>query len=238
MGSECTAPASRLRTCTGQNTFGHVRFDPPALTGPPGELNLTFIKGNESPTEIVFETIETKQSDNWITGFEVNPPRTLDSPSLHVDELPEADPSLVRRRYHVQLANRSLDIGKHAATLTLRTRQDASAAPAPVPLVVTVVDPVAIVPNPVVITSGEEPQPRRVHVVYRAGEGAASLVEYDERLLRMEPVSDQGGRALAFDIVPITTPERALETRAVFRVADGETRELVIRFEPFESPAL
>ena len=128
-----------------------VKFDPPAILPSNQDHNLLFVRGDASPRELVFETIERKRSEPWMTGLELNPSDAIEVHPHRMEELLEQDPELTRRRYHFPLTNRMLDIGQHSVVVTLHTRKDDPSAASALSLRVAVIDSVAIVPNPLVI---------------------------------------------------------------------------------------
>lgn len=211
-----------------------VKFHPPELLGTPAELILTYIKGDDSPRELTFEAIERKQNEHWIRGLKLTPDKILEVVSLQVDELPEADPALARRRYRFEVANRSAKVGQRFDRAALRMRPDTATRPDPARLVVKVLDSVAIVPNPLLIRSTRaiDPRPRRVQLVYRTGQGSASVVQCDERLLRVQPLGDTAGRVMTFGVGLTTARRDAFQTHVVFGLGNGDTRDLTVRFEP------
>lgn len=229
-----TEPVAVLDACL------RVKFDPPALIPPPDGLSFTFVAGEgESTREFVVETIEAKQDDCWIRGVELDPADGLESERPAVQEFPEPDPKLTRRQYRFALSNASLPAGRHTATAKLKTRPGMPLVGDPLILSVVVNDPVAIVPNPLVIryTPGSPAQSRRACVIDRTGaRSTATIAEYDHDVLRVEPVEAQNGSTTAFNVVPIQTPEVPLNTRIIFRLRNDETREMAVRFEPSSRP--
>lgn len=214
-----------------------VNFYPPELLSPTEGLRVTFIKGDDSPRECVFETIEVKESPFCISGLglvsagiQVLPSRT--------EELPEADPALTRRRYHFPLVNQSLPLGRHIASGTLHIGPQIQMSK-PLAISADVVDPVTVVPNPVVIkhAPGSAPPSRRVCVINRTGKRVtAEPIEYDQELMRIDPAGANIASIAAFGLVPLQMPDSAVETKVVFSIGNGETRELAVRFEPSERP--
>ncbi|HQU45183.1 MAG TPA: hypothetical protein PK867_20375 [Pirellulales bacterium] len=216
-----------------------VQFEPPRLVPPPDSLSVSFVKGDRSPHELVFEAIEAKGEKPWIRGFDLHPLDSVEVQAFQVEELPEADPDLTRRRYHFPLVDRSLPIGQHMATATFQTRDGALPLPGSQVVWFNVVDVVAIVPNPLVIkfTPGVPRPSRRVRVITRMGKQATvTPVKYDRHLLRVDAAGEQAGSTAAFEVVPGETDQTAIETRVVFNIGGNETRELVVRFEPPERP--
>lgn len=217
----------------------HVRFEPPALISTTDGLNLTFIKGNSSAHEVVLEAIEARHANPWIRELLFEPSEGIETGAAQVESLPEPDPDLTRRRYHFAIANRSLPVGRRMAIGNLRTAENMPAVKDPLLLSIEIVDPVAVVPDRLVIkyVRGSAPSPRRVCVIDRTGGCAfATPAEYDRRLLRVEPRGKSGGATVAFDVAPVQLPDSALETQVVFNIGSGETRELLVRFEPSERP--
>lgn len=216
-----------------------VNFTPPSLVSPMQDLNLTFIHGDGAPREIVLEAIEARERSPWITSLVFEPSKGVQVDSPEVDELPEADPTLTRRRYHFPVVNLSLPIARQLSAVWVRTNSGLPSMQEPLSVWIDVVDPVSVVPNPLVInhSKGSVSLPRRVCVVDRTGaEIAATPAEFDQNLLHIERAGAPGGSTAAFDIVPSETADSATETRVVFNVRDNETRELVVRFEPSERP--
>lgn len=216
-----------------------VKFDPPALIPTSQDLTLSFVQGDDSPRELVLETIESKPSEPWITGLEWNPSDRIDIRAPRVEDLIEPDPGLTRRRYRFPLANRSLDVGQHSVSVTVRTRQDDAKPPPAFSLKVAVVDTVAIVPNPLVIKfqPGSQPDARQVHVVDRtSGQTSIRGIKCDENVLQVRATAQQRGSAQAFEVIPVRTSETPFETPVVFDIGNGQTRELLVRFEPSKSP--
>lgn len=216
-----------------------VKFEPPALILPPDSLSLTFVEGSTSARELVLEAIEAKREKRWISGLDLDPSDGIEVQAVVVEELLEADPSLTRRRYRFLTVNRSLPVGRRMAMATVRTSDDFPPAQDSITVWIEVADPVAIVPNPLVIrySPGAAPPPSRVCVVNRTGARAiAGAVEYDHDLLQVAAVGKQTGSTAAFDVVTLKPPEPDLETRLVFDIGDSNTRELAIRFEPSERP--
>lgn len=214
-----------------------VKFDPPALIPPPNGLSLTFIDGKTSKRELAFDAIEAKRADNWICGVELEPPGSIDVRPFVVENLPEVDPDLIRRRYRFSLVNRALSVGRCTVTATIKTRDGSPAVESPLVIGIDVTDSVALVPNPLIIKfrQGETVSPRRVCVVNRTGGAAAAApIEYDDELLHVDAAAQQTGSVAAFDVVPLKMPESALETQVVFRIGDTQTRVLAVRFEPAE----
>ena len=216
-----------------------VKFDPPALIPPPQDVTLSVIKGDGSSRELFFDAIESQHSEPWVTGLELNPSDTIEVDPHRMEVFPEVDPELTRRRYRFSLTNRSLDVGQHAVAVTLRTRQDDGKTAPAIPLKVAVVDSVAIVPNPLVFKfqPGSKPDARRVHFVDR-GSGQTSIrgVKCDEAVLQVRTAAQQPGSAQAFDIAPVGTSESSFDTPVVFDIGNGQTRQLLVRFEPSATP--
>ena len=218
----------------------HVKVDPPVLVAPPGGLSFTFVAGKTSTRDLVVEAIEVRQDERWIRGADVEPADGLDVRPPEVQDLPEADPTLTLRRYRFALANRSFAVGRHAATMTLRTRTGAPPIPDQLVLLIEIADPVVLVPNPLVVryTPGSPAHPRRVCVIDRTGgQATASVGQYDQDLLRVEAAGPRGASTAAFDVVPVQTPDGPLATKIVFQIGDGQTRELAVRFEPSKRPS-
>ena len=216
-----------------------VKFDPPALIPPPKDLTLSFVKGDGASRELVLETIESKHSEPWMTGLELNPSDAIEVHPHRMEEMLEQDPELTRRRYHFPLANRSLDIGQHSAAMTLRTRQDVPSTAPVFSLRVAIVDSVAIVPNPLVIrfTPRAQARPKRVSVINRTSTArAATPIKYDEDVLRVRVSDHKRGSSQTFDVVPLGESQSVFETPVIFDIGNGETRELLVRFEESTSP--
>lgn len=156
-----------------------------------------------------------------------------------MEEIAEQDPELIRRRYHFPLTNRTLDVGQHSATVTVRTRDDVPSAAPIVSLRVAVVDSVAIVPNPLVIkfTPGVQVRPGRVYVINRTNTArAATPIEYDEDVLLVRSSNQQGGSSQPFEIVPLGNSPSRVDSPVIFNVGNGESRELLVRFEESTAP--
>jgi hypothetical protein len=216
-----------------------VNFDRPVLIPPPSALSFTFVAGKTAAHELVLEAIEARDAKHWISGLELDPSDGVELQPFQVEELPEADPSLTRRRYSFPLVNRSLAVGRHSATAAIRTSDDSSAVRDPFTLELNVTDPVALAPNPLVIKydRGSMPTSRRVSIINRTGGRAvAKPVNYDADLLRVAAAGEQSGSTAAFDVSPAGMPESRVETQVVFDTGDDQTRILVVRFEPSEGP--
>lgn len=215
----------------------HVKFDPPALLPPPGNQTVTFIEGDGSTHELVFEAVEAKMRRPWITALKLDLSEGVEIHAPDVEELPEADPELTRRRYHFPLANRSLRIGRHKAAATIRTRDGFPQIQDSPSVWIDVVDSVAIVPNPLVFryAPGAPLASRQIRVIDRSGKRpAAAPAEYDRDLLHVEAVARQEGSIAAFDVAPVGAAREARETQVVFNLGDGESRTLIVRFDPSE----
>ncbi|HQU44851.1 MAG TPA: hypothetical protein PK867_18700 [Pirellulales bacterium] len=216
-----------------------VKFEPPQLVPPPDGLSLSFIAGDRSPRDLMFEAIEAKRKQPWICGVEFNLHDELDVQPLEIEELPESDRDLTRRRYRLPIVNRSLPIGMQMTTAALQTRAGSVPVRDSLAIWVNVLDSVAILPNPLVIkySAGSSPQPRRVRIVNRSGDKVpVTPVRFDRDRLRIDLAGEQTGSTATFDVVPVETAEFALETQVAFDIGNNETRELVVRLEPSERP--
>jgi hypothetical protein len=216
-----------------------VTFEPPALLPPPDGLSMTFVEGDETPRELVFEAIEAQGGQPWICGIELSPSEATDVRPLHIEELSEPDPELTRRRYHFPLVNRSLPLGHQMLMATIQTRDGQPQVKDPVAVVINVADSIAIVPNPLVIhyQDGTPPPPRNVRIVNRSGDRAvASLGNYDHGLLRVEATGGQAGSTAVFDVVVLEVPESSLETNIAFNLGENLTRTLTVQFKPGKRP--
>ncbi|NQT12100.1 MAG: hypothetical protein HQ582_05100, partial [Planctomycetes bacterium] len=211
-----------------------VKLDPPALVATPKPTLVTFVEGDETSRELVVETIEERDSEPWIEAMEIRPEHVAEVKSMQLDERPQLDSSLVRRAYRFQICCPSDRGGSHHGTFALLVRCDPAATPAPVPLEVRVLDRVDLLPNPVRIKGnpGETPSPRRVAAVYRLGRGAIEVAQFDETLLDVQPVRNDEGAVVAFDLLPKAAIMESIQTEVTFRVDGGDTRELAVRFEP------
>lgn len=215
----------------------HVKFKPPKLVPPPDGLSITFMHGDGSARELVLEAIEAKRNNAWVRGIEFNSAEGIQFERFQVEDLPEADPSLTRRRYRFSLVNRSLPIGPHSAMATIQTVQGFPRVPEPLFVRIDVADPVAIVPNPLIIkcATGVPLVPRRVRIINRTGGNAAVTVgDYDHELVRVVATEKGAASMAAFDVVPAETPESHVDAQVVFNVGGGQTRVLLVRLEPSE----
>jgi len=211
-----------------------VKFDPPELFPPPNGLGVTFVKGSESTQEFVLEATEASREPPWIRGLDLDPSDGIEILAPRIDDFAEADPTLIRRRYHFPVANRSLPVGQHMAMTIVRTRDGLPFIRKSPMLRIVVVDSVAIVPNPVVFkcADGSRPQARRIRVVNRIGNQAkVTLANYDHDLLQVT-AAPQAGEMAAFDIVPIAAPASERESHVEFAVGDSGSQTLVVRVEP------
>ncbi|HUY90186.1 MAG TPA: hypothetical protein VMV10_15725 [Pirellulales bacterium] len=214
-----------------------VKFDPPALLPLPGNVTVTCIEGDSAAHELVFEAIEAARDRPWISALKLDLSEGIEIHAPEVEELPEADPELTRRRYRFPLTNRSLPIGRHKAAATFQTRDGLPQIQDSPSVWIDVVDSVAIVPNPLVFryAPGSPPATRQVRVIDRLGKRpAAAPAEYDHGLLRVEALATQGGSIAAFDVAPVEAAREARETQVVFTLGDGKNRTLIVRFDPSE----
>jgi hypothetical protein len=212
-----------------------VQFEPPKLLPPPNGLSITFVKGDDAPRELVLEAIEAKEEERWIRGLELDAGDSIAVLPCEVEELPEADPDLTRRRYRFGLVNRSLPLGPNRAMATVRTRDNAPAVKEPLVIGIHVADMVAIAPNPLVIrySRGSPPPARRVCVIDRRGNQAVTTPsKYDHDLLRVDAAGGQAGSTAVFDVFPLETPQSVLETQVVFNLGENVTRTLTVQFKP------
>jgi hypothetical protein len=214
-----------------------VKFHPPGFLPPLEDLYVTRIIGDSSPREFGFETIEPKGTDPWIQSLLVKPAGMLEVISLRTEDLPLEDPDLTRRHYKVQLANRSLEIGKHRVSLDFTTRPGSPPVEKPLNVEVNVLDSVVIIPNPLVFRyePGLQPEAKRVQVFYRTGQGAATIVSYDDSLVRVG-IAEEGGAVTAFGVTPVAA-NAPWESQVVFNVGNNQTRTLAVQFEPAQSVA-
>jgi len=215
------------------NATVRVRFDPPAIIPTTQDHNLLFVKGDASPREFVFETIEKRENKPWIEGLELNPSDTIEVHPRQLEDSVEQDPELVRRRYRIPLSNRLLDVGQHAITAVPRTRKEGPSIVHSFALRLSVVDSVAIVPNPLVIkhTPGTQALPLRVSVINRTKTVSdATPTKYDEDVLHVRSTDRKGSSVQTFDIVPLEQSQGEFETPVIFDIGNGESRELVVRF--------
>lgn len=216
-----------------------VKLELPVLTQGLDARHLTFTSGDESVRELAFETIESKKAENWIIGLDSGSPDRLEIESLAVEDFLEPDPSLVRRRYVFRMINHQGEVGQYAENATLRVRSGLPTAPALPPLIVTVLDSVVILPNPLIISidpSGPSVS-RQVCVVDRTGNRATAVpVRYDKSRLRVDSIGTERGTASKFNVVPVSNAVSATETAVQFQVGEAEVRELIVRFEGTHSP--
>lgn len=214
-----------------------VSFEPPKLVPLSDSFSLSYIAGDRSPRELLFEAIEAKRAQPWICGLKLNLDDELDVQPHETETLPEPDPDLVRRRYHFPIANRSLPHGARMVTAAIQTRPGSATVRDSIAIWVNVLDRIAIVPNPLVIKCGAESPPSsgRVRVVVRTGDKAPIVPHrYERDRLRIEAVGQQAGSTAVFDVVPINAGNSAGETRVVFNIGDTESNDLVVRLEPSE----
>lgn len=214
-----------------------VKFEPPQLVPPPDSLTLSFVEGDRSAHELVFEAMETKRNQPWIRGLKFDLHADLEVQPLRFEEVPEPDPELTRRQYHFQIVNRSLPLGMRMTTATLQTRDDSAPVRDSFAIWVNVIDSVAILPNPLVIEYkiGTRPPPRRVRVLNRTGDNTRILPrDYDHDRLQIEAVGKQAGSMAAFEVLPTNVGDSGGETRIVFNIGDSNRRELVVRLKPSE----
>lgn len=215
----------------------HVKFEPPKLVPPPAGLSITFMHGDSSTRELLLDAIEAKRHNAWVRGIEFGSADGIQVERCQVEDLPEADPSLMRRRYRFSLVNRSLLIGPHSAMATIQTAKGFPRVPEPLLVRIDVADPVAIVPNPLIIkcAAGAPLVPRRVRIINRAGNNAAVTVgDYDHELVRVVATDAAAVSMAAFDVLPAVTPESQVDAKVVFNIGGGQARELLVRLEPSE----
>jgi len=211
-----------------------VKLDPPVLLPGGKEFHLTFLAGAAAPHKLTLMAIERRGRRPWIEGLDLSPNGALSVASLRIDEWPEADPDLVRRDYHFELECRFSEIRSRIVLATVRTTAEGPRSNTVLRLTAEVVDSVAIVPNPVVIRFHKTttPQPRRVHIIDRAGDRTASVAEHDARLLEVTEVTGRQGGASVFDITPVADVESPRHTQVAFQLSDGEIRMVSVHLEP------
>lgn len=214
-----------------------VKFEPPRLLPLPDGRSLSFMSESRAPRELMFEAIEANGQKPWITGLTLDLEERLEVRALETEGFREEDPGLVRRRYRVAIANRSLSPGQHLAVASFRTREGSPPLRDPVAIWINVSDSIAVVPSPLVINYaiGSPPPSRRVRVMDRIhGKAIVKAIEYDHDRLRVEAAGGKSGATAAFEVMPLQTPDSPAETRVVFHLGDDETRTLMVRFEPSE----
>jgi len=214
-----------------------AKFEPPALMQPPERTRLTFVDGDDAPRELAFESMEKADSASWISGLEVEPKALLQVTMLPVEHLPHADPSFARRVYRFQLSRGPLPVGTHGASFVLRTRCDPPAMESHLPLEAEVLDRVAIIPRSlsIVAVSGKF-DPAQILVMRRAGQGTIEAGQWDRELLDVRRTGGNGERTAAFAIVPKSLAKAKRETKIVFRIGEGQTREAAVKILPDGSP--
>jgi len=208
-----------------------VPFQPPMLLQEGEPVELRFVATDSTPRELVFNTIEVRDSQPWLEGLSIAPNDLAEVQSVTVDELREPDPTLVRRGYRFRMEARALAIGRHSGTLRFKAREADKPAPEPVYFAVDVLDRVSIVPNPLVIRIAPDgaAKPARAVAVFRNSEGTAQLQQYDDSLLEIRPASRNTGRAISFTVAPIAqglVDDR--DTSVIVDVGNGETRQLQV----------
>jgi hypothetical protein len=210
-----------------------VKFDPPALVTGADTPRVIFVDGENATRPLAFDTAEKKGTPRWITGLRVDPPGCVRVVSLHVDDVPEPDPSIVGRKYRFELARAAIGVGCHGAKTVLQTRLGAGKSPPPSPLQVEVLDRVVILPNPLrLLTAGHHPASGRVIVVQRAGADRVEAAQFDRQQIDVRRVPGETARCAAFDVAARPGAKAGSQAKVLFRVGGRESRELVVRFEP------
>ena len=220
------------------NASLRVRFDPPALLPRSGNLHLTFVNGDATKREIVLETIEAKKDQPWICGLEIYPQDVIEVQPLHVEELPEADPSLTHRRYHFPVINHTIGCGGHTATVRVLTGEGLPTVAASMKLFVEVIDSVTIVPNPLVIRFPvvDPTFSYKFTVIRRAGGDLSVKLAYDHDLLDVKEAEPTTKSIATFKILPNTKSSTPAETEVVFNFGEDGTRAVKVKFESLRSP--
>lgn len=212
-----------------------VTFEPPRMVPMSRQPNLTFIEPGGKTRDLVLETIEAKADAHWLRGLALDPADSVEVGAFDLEELREADPDLVRRRYRFPLLNRSLRTGRHSVGALVLTSDSLPLHREPLMIAVEVVDEVAIVPSQVVFKSmqGESLRSRRVRVIDRMKNPViAAPVRYDRELLRVDAAAGRSENGAVFEITPTENPHTKCETEVVFNVGGNETRTLLVCFEP------
>lgn len=207
----------------------HVKFNPPALLTPPTDRQLTFIEDEFSASEVVLDSLEARENPRWIVGIQFDPPSSLKLQSERIEEFPESDPKLIRRRYRFTVANHSLKLGRHVVSALLNCDSTLSPAPPPVPLHVVIMDSLAIIPNPLVIRGGQDGVlGQQVRIISRGRlELTPIAVNFNRELLNVSP-TDHQGKAATFEVLQVGAPGKLSETEVAFNVGD---REKVLRVQ-------
>jgi hypothetical protein len=209
----------------------------PRLLPPAEEMSVTFVFTDPRPQELVVESIEANGSAPWILGVRFDPELAVESQPLNVEEFVEPDPAFLRRQYSIPVLNRSLAPGHYVTSGTLRVA--ASPTPTSLPIRILVLDSIAIVPNPLVLTRDEASQrlPRRVCVLSRLDANLSSVVaKYDDRLVDVVRAGPTDGTTAAFDIVTLAGSANRLETKVAFVFENDQSRVLTVQFNPADSP--
>jgi len=214
-----------------------VAFETPALL-PHSPFHVTFVHGEPATRDIVLEAIEARQQPPWISGLEISPGEMLTQEPARIVELPEADPSLVRRRYEFPLLNRTEAIGRHHASVRVQTRPDSLPIADPRDLTVEVLDPVVILPNPLVLRSSntKDSVAGQLKVVHRGrGELVARITDFDHDLLDVQAAEPTTGSTATFRIQsrPGSPPA---ETELILDFGERGTRRVAVLVHPGTDP--
>lgn len=147
-----------------------VACDPPSLLKPFSAVDLYHIEGDERERRIVLRTIERRGTEPWLSGITVSPNSLAEASLVSVRDQPTVDPLLITRAYEFSvLAKRDRPVGTHSGVISLRTRGAVKGSELSAALSLRVLEAVALLPNPLILTCSPQgvPQPRTATVLAR-----------------------------------------------------------------------
>ncbi len=209
------------------STSVRVDIEVPLLAVPFEELHETFVRGDTSPRELTLRTIEERGAEYWIEGIELAPDDLINVDSMVVHERVQPDRKLLDRTYRFSLVLRKHATGHYHGTVAVRTRERTRQLANTPLLTIEVVDPVSLIPDR--ITLGAEVS-RRVVLIQRLREGQILPPQYDHDLIDVRAMKGLEGRAVVFEVS--TRTNQPIETRVIFPLRDGSTKELLVNTQP------
>lgn len=199
----------------------------------PERVHIQVIRGQPINQDVLISVIERAGSGNLIQQPQVEPAEIIHPILVDMRETAEYDKQNVRRVYQLQL--RLDDPGAMRNTDGwLQLSEQPVGRLSKIPLKIEVLEPVVLIPSAFDFHSADVASERKqiVNVVRRGhvAAGAIRVKKFDQELIEVRRVSDEGGQVQRFEVTPKNLATGRFETQVVFEseTADEGKHELVL----------
>jgi hypothetical protein len=220
-----------------------AKIVPPRIIQIPSLLKLGLLRGESSAREVLVTAMEKADAPRVIEGVTVEPSSLLTARIADVQEHRGFDPQIIRRTYRIVLSPTKSDSAaarNREGMLLLQTTSKTDIGSTRVPLVITLLDPVAVIPPRLKLVAdqnGIAPSARLVLMSRTEADLPIRISDYDDSLLDIQTVDDTDAGVTAYKIIPRSPVAGHAKTVIAFVVGDQDAVRIEVPVE-LDNPTL